>query len=115
MIQEKTFSHFWLYRLLPEKVVGYFELIRFEKPIGFLLLMWPCWFGLAYSNKSYNDLFYLYILFFLGSFLMRSAGCIINDIIDINIDKDVERTAQRPLVSKKVFGKNKLKWWLDTG
>ena len=36
MIQEKTFSHFWLYRLLPEKVVGYFELIRFEKPIGFL-------------------------------------------------------------------------------
>ena len=47
MKQEKTFSHFWLYRLLPEKIVSYLELIRFEKPTGFLLLVWPCWFCLA--------------------------------------------------------------------
>tara|TARA_Y100000590_G_scaffold22603_2_gene26061 strand:- start:6244 stop:7128 length:885 start_codon:yes stop_codon:yes gene_type:complete len=94
MIQEKTFSHFWLYRLLPEKVVGYFELIRFEKPIGFLLLMWPCWISLAILEVT-NIKWYL--IFFFGSFLMRSVGCIINDYFDRFIDQKVERTSSRPL------------------
>ncbi len=89
-------------KFIPKKFFYFLDLIRFNKPIGFLLLMWPCWFGLAYSNKSYNDLFYLYILFFLGSFLMRSAGCIINDLIDIKIDRKITRTYRRPLASKKI-------------
>ena len=89
-------------KFIPKNFFHFLDLIRFSKPIGFLLLMWPCWFGLAYSNKSYNDLFYLYILFFLGSFLMRSAGCIINDLIDIKIDSKITRTYRRPLPSKKI-------------
>ena len=67
-----------------------------------MLLMWPCWFGLAYSGKSFYNLIYLYFLFFLGSFLMRSAGCIINDLIDIKIDSQIKRTLNRPLASKKI-------------
>ena len=89
-------------KFIPIKIYYFLDLIRFNKPIGFFLLMWPCWFGLAYSNKYYYDLIYLYFLFFVGSFLMRSAGCIINDIIDIKIDRQVKRTCNRPLASKKI-------------
>ena len=89
-------------KFIPIKIIYFLDLIRFNKPIGFLLLMWPCWFGLAYSNIYYYDLIFLYFLFFIGSFLMRSAGCIINDIIDIKIDRQVKRTYSRPLASKKI-------------
>jgi len=87
---------------IPKKIYYFLDLIRFNKPIGFLLLMWPCYFGLAYSKTDYDDLIYLYFLFFLGSFLMRSAGCIINDLIDIKIDSKITRTYKRPLASKKI-------------
>ena len=87
---------------LPSKIKSLLDLIRFEKPTGFTLLMWPCWFGLACLSTNQLNLIKWYILFLIGAFLMRSAGCIINDIIDINIDKNVQRTSQRPLVSKKV-------------
>ena len=87
---------------IPKKFFYFLDLIRFNKPIGFMLLMWPCWFGLAYSGKSFYNLIYLYFLFFLGSFLMRSAGCIINDLIDIKIDSQIARTLNRPLASKKI-------------
>ena len=94
MKQNKFNSKFWLYNILPKKIVYCLELIRFEKPIGFLLLMWPCWFTLAlFSNNNIK----LYIFFFIGSFCMRSAGCIINDYIDRSIDKKVDRTSRRPL------------------
>ena len=89
-------------KFLPKKIFNFLHLIRFEKPIGFFLLMWPCWFALAYSNISFFDLNYLYFLFFLGSFLMRSAGCIINDIIDIKIDRQITRTVNRPLASNNI-------------
>ena len=94
MKQEKSFSQFRPYSLLPEKIVLYLQLIRFESPIGFFLLAWPCWFTLAMF--SITDI-KLYILFFLGSFFMRSAGCIINDYVDRYIDRSVERTSNRPL------------------
>ena len=87
---------------IPKKFFYFLDLIRFNKPIGFMLLMWPCWFGLAYSGKSFYNLIYLYFLFFLGSFLMRSAGCIINDLIDIKIDSQITRTFNRPLASKNI-------------
>ena len=81
------------------------ELIRLNKPIGFMLLFWPCIWGLtlAYDfNYGVERYFYYSLLYFSGSFLMRSAGCIANDIIDKNIDKQVERTKFRPVASEKV-------------
>ena len=83
----------------------FIELIRLKKPIGFLLLFWPCAWGLTlaydFSNDLNNYFFYL-SLFFLGSVLMRSAGCIVNDISDKEFDKKVERTKSRPIAANKV-------------
>ena len=83
----------------------FIELTRLNKPIGFMLLFWPCIWGLtiAYNfNSSFNNFLFYGILFLLGAMLMRSAGCIINDIVDRNIDKKVERTKNRPIASKKI-------------
>ena len=87
---------------IPSKIKSLLDLIRFNKPIGFTLLVWPCWFALA--SLPINSLKNLkwYFFFFIGAFLMRSAGCIINDLVDIKIDKNVERTSKRPLVIKSV-------------
>ena len=63
----------------------FIELIRLKKPIGFMLLFWPCAWGLtlAYDfSENINDYFFYLLLFFLGSVFMRSAGCIVNDILD---------------------------------
>ena len=83
----------------------FIELTRLNKPIGFMLLFWPCSWGLAYAYFFTQDLnlfiFYL-ILFFVGSILMRSAGCIFNDIVDRNYDRKVERTKTRPIASGKI-------------
>jgi len=87
---------------VPKKVLYLLDLIRFNQPIGFMLLMWPCWFALATISQNQIKLIPLYVYFIIGAFLMRSAGCIINDLIDINLDKKIRRTAKRPLTSKKV-------------
>ena len=83
----------------------FIELIRLKKPIGFMLLFWPCAWGLTlaydFSSNLKNYFFYL-ILFFLGSVLMRSAGCIVNDILDKEFDAKVFRTKNRPIASGKV-------------
>ncbi|MDC1184958.1 4-hydroxybenzoate octaprenyltransferase [Alphaproteobacteria bacterium] len=93
-------------KIFPEKIHNYFELIRLNKPIGFMLLLWPCWFSLANLEFSQQSLIIYYILFFIGSVIMRSAGCIINDLIDQDIDSKIERTASRPLASKKITNFN---------
>ena len=83
----------------------FIELTRLNKPIGFLLLFWPCSWGLAYAymNSQNTNLFtYYLILFFLGSLLMRSAGCIFNDIVDRDFDKKVKRTRERPIAAGKI-------------
>ena len=83
----------------------FIELARLKKPIGFMLLFWPCAWGLtlAYDfSNNLNDYFFYLILFFLGSILMRSAGCIVNDISDKEFDKKVERTKNRPIASNKI-------------
>jgi len=88
-----------------EKIKIFIDLTRINKPIGFLLLFWPCAWGLAlgYYLNHETDLFIKYLIFFFfGSVLMRSAGCIFNDIIDRNIDKKVERTKNRPIASGKI-------------
>jgi 4-hydroxybenzoate polyprenyltransferase and related prenyltransferases len=70
----------------------FIELTRFKKPIGYMLLFWPCAWGLTlgfdFSVETATYILYL-ILFLLGAILMRSAGCIVNDIIDRNFDKKV--------------------------
>ncbi len=81
------------------------ELTRLKKPIGFMLLFWPCAWGLtlAYDfSSNLNNYFFYLILFFLGSVLMRSAGCIVNDILDKEFDAKVFRTKNRPIASGKV-------------
>ena len=83
----------------------FIELTRLNKPIGYMLLFWPCSWGLAYAyyvNQNTEVLIYYLILFFLGAVLMRSAGCIVNDIIDKDFDKRVKRTKNRPIASKKI-------------
>ena len=87
----------------------FIELTRLNKPIGFMLLFWPCAWGLAFANSLNQniDLFIYYMfLFFLGSVLMRSAGCIFNDIVDKDFDKKVERTKSRPIASGVISVKN---------
>mgnify|MGYP003313455101 FL=1 len=86
----------------------FIELTRLNRPIGYMLLFWPCLWGLtiAYDFNSELEIFYFYsLLFLLGSMLMRSAGCIVNDIVDKNFDKKVKRTKNRPIASGKVSEK----------
>ncbi len=83
----------------------FIELTRLKKPIGYMLLFWPCVWGLtlAYNFSNNLDKYFLYLfLFFLGSVLMRSAGCIVNDIFDRKFDKKVFRTKDRPIASGKI-------------
>jgi len=88
-----------------EKFQIFIQLTRLNKPIGFLLLFWPCVWGLtlAYYFSGETNLYLKHmLLFFLGSVLMRSAGCIFNDIVDRDLDKKVQRTRERPIASGKV-------------
>ena len=83
----------------------FIELTRLNKPIGYMLLFWPCVWGLTlvYDFNSEINTYYKYLIFFLlGSILMRSAGCIINDITDKKFDQKVERTKNRPIASEKI-------------
>ena len=83
----------------------FIELTRLEKPIGYMLLFWPCAWGLtlAYDfSRNLNNYFFYLLLFFLGAVLMRSAGCIVNDILDKEFDKKVFRTKNRPIASGKI-------------
>ena len=76
-----------------------------KKPIGYMLLFWPCSWGLTLVydfSENLNTYFFYLILFFLGSVLMRSAGCIVNDILDKKFDKKVIRTKNRPIASGKI-------------
>ena len=88
-----------------KKIKIFIELTRLNKPIGFMLLFWPCTWGLtlAYHFDQEKILYFKYfILFFLGAILMRSAGCIVNDIVDRDLDKKVKRTKKRPIASKQI-------------
>ena len=87
----------------------FIDLTRLKKPIGYMLLFWPCAWGLtlAYDfSSNLNNYFFYLLLFFLGAVLMRSAGCIVNDILDKEFDKKVFRTKNRPIASGKISIKN---------
>ncbi|KGD86094.1 4-hydroxybenzoate octaprenyltransferase [Rhizobium sp. YS-1r] len=100
----------WVYRVLPRPAWPYAQLARWDRPIGWQLLMWPCFWSAALAANAAQDegmfslglfLFHL-ILFFIGAVAMRGAGCTYNDLVDHNIDMEVARTRSRPLPSGRV-------------
>ena len=86
------------------KIIALIKLIRLDKPIGALLLLWPTLWALWIASDGWPGITPL-LIFTLGTFLMRSAGCIVNDFADRNVDGFVERTASRPLVTGTVSNK----------
>ena len=105
-------SGHWVYRALPAWLWPYAQLARWDRPIGWQLLLWPCWWSAALAASAYarpeDSLLSLLplpstlILFLLGASAMRGAGCTYNDLVDQDIDNQVERTRSRPLPSGKV-------------
>lgn len=93
--------------MLQQKLNDYFQLLRLNKPIGILLLMWPTLWGLWAAADGMPDLHVL-VIFIAGTVLMRSAGCAINDFADKDIDLHVERTKNRPLTTGRVSSKEAL-------
>lgn len=91
-------------QLTKEKITAYIQLMRFDKPIGTLLLLWPTLWALFLSARGIPEISIL-IIFILGVILMRAAGCVINDYADRNIDNKVKRTSQRPLTTGKITEK----------
>jgi len=89
------------------KLALYFRLIRLDKPIGTVLLLWPTLCALWLAQQGLPD-WRLILIFTLGTFLMRSAGCAINDYADQDIDKFVKRTAERPITSGRISGREAL-------
>ena len=87
-----------------QRLYAYARLIRLDKPIGTLLLLWPTYWALWLSNEGMPP-FDLLVIFTLGTFLMRSAGCAINDYADRDFDRHVERTKNRPITSGQISGK----------
>uniref|UniRef100_A0A0K0DW14 4-hydroxybenzoate polyprenyltransferase, mitochondrial n=1 Tax=Strongyloides stercoralis TaxID=6248 RepID=A0A0K0DW14_STRER len=102
----KKFSASELVKKSPEPIQPYLYLMRLDKPIGTWLLYWPCTWSIALATPP-GDLpsLYMLTLFGTGSILMRSAGCVINDLWDKDFDKRVERTKNRPLASGRLTEK----------
>ena len=95
----------WVDRHAPSWVKPYARLARWDRPIGFWLLFWPCGFGLGLAAIAYPQNGYDWralILMFIGAVLMRGAGCTFNDIVDRDIDDKVARTRLRPIPSGQV-------------
>ncbi|MCK5897264.1 MAG: 4-hydroxybenzoate octaprenyltransferase, partial [Cocleimonas sp.] len=92
---------------LKQQFPYYLELIRFNRPIGTYLLLWPTLWALWFAAKGIPDLTIL-LIFSLGVFVMRSAGCAINDFADRHIDGHVKRTKNRPLATGKITAKEAL-------
>ncbi len=114
----------WVYRILPNSIWPYAQLARWDRPIGWWLLLWPCWWSLALavgngqetwrthlqahgigfqSNAvQFVELLIVCIPFLLGAVAMRGAGCTYNDIVDVDIDERVSRTTSRPIPSGRV-------------
>ena len=105
-------SGHWVYRLLPRSLWPYAQLARWDRPIGWWLLLWPCWWSSALAATAYarpgEPLATLLpeprhlVLFLIGAIAMRGAGCTYNDIVDFDIDSKVERTRSRPLPAGQV-------------
>tara|TARA_B100000965_G_scaffold399744_1_gene420287 strand:- start:755 stop:1660 length:906 start_codon:yes stop_codon:yes gene_type:complete len=95
-----------IFKIFPSFTHPYISLMRLDRPIGYLLLFYPISFSLVSNSIFDYHLLKYFILFFIGSIVMRSAGCVVNDILDINIDKKVDRTKFRPLSSSDMSVKS---------
>ncbi|MEM9106555.1 MAG: 4-hydroxybenzoate octaprenyltransferase [Pseudomonadota bacterium] len=103
-------SNNWVYRILPRWLWPYAQLARWDRPIGWQLLRWPCWWSvlLAANAQAHSAplqpgvIVWHLFLFVVGAIVMRGAGCTYNDLVDHEIDKGVERTRSRPLPSGRV-------------
>jgi 4-hydroxybenzoate polyprenyltransferase len=105
-------SGHWVYKVMPRAVWPYAQLARWDRPIGWELLLWPCWWSAALAASAYarpgDTLVSLLptlptlLLFLVGAVAMRGAGCTYNDLVDEGIDNQVERTRSRPLPSGQV-------------
>jgi len=93
--------------IIGNQLINYAKLMRLDKPIGILLLLWPTLWGLWFAAKGLPDMTIL-VIFIIGTLLMRSAGCIINDYADQKIDSQVERTKGRPMATGVVSAKEAL-------
>ncbi len=94
----------WVDRFAPAPLRPWLRLMRADRPIGVWLLLWPCWWSVALSSRAL-DIFpnpFLLLVFAIGAFAMRSAGCIYNDILDRDIDAKVARTQARPLANGQI-------------
>lgn len=101
----------WVDRYAPDWLKPYARLARWDRPIGFQLLFWPCAWGLAlaavaYPAQGFN--WWAAVLMFIGAVLMRGAGCTFNDIVDRDIDMKVARTRSRPIPSGAVTARDAL-------
>ena len=96
----------WVEQRLPQNFVAYAQLMRLDRPIGWWLLLLPCWWGLLLgqiaSGMNVRILIWHGLLFLAGAIVMRGAGCTLNDIADQNFDAKVARTKQRPIASGRV-------------
>lgn len=97
-----------------QQITPYLALMRFDKPIGWLLLMWPTLIALWVASEG-KPAAHLFWVFGLGVIVMRSAGCVINDIADRNIDPLVERTQSRPLAAGDVSVRNAILLFVGLG
>ncbi|HXQ67889.1 MAG TPA: UbiA family prenyltransferase, partial [Alphaproteobacteria bacterium] len=95
------YSGNWIDRWLSAPARPYARLMRLDRPIGTWLLLFPCWWSLAFAWEGWHDLVY-FVLFALGALIMRGAGCTWNDITDREYDGRVARTRTRPLPSGQV-------------
>jgi len=105
----------WILRLLPAGMRPYGRLARWDRPIGIWLLLFPCWWALAFSAPLSREhgagaLAWLMLLFAIGALAMRSAGCTWNDLLDRDVDAHVERTRNRPLPAGEVTTRQALAW-----
>lgn len=95
----------WVARLLPSRLLPYAQLMRLDRPIGWWLLLLPCWWGLLLAQVWRGDSqpnWFFAALFVAGAIVMRGAGCVGNDIVDRDIDAKVARTRSRPIPSGQV-------------
>ncbi len=92
----------WIDRRVPAAARPYLRLARLDRPIGTWLLVFPCWWSIAMAAPPWPDMVWLMVLFGVGAILMRGAGCTINDILDRDLDRQVERTTVRPIPSGQV-------------
>lgn len=105
----------FVHRFFPQSLWPYAQLARWERPIGWWLLLWPCWWSLLLAAQGHNPdwqkiIIYL-LLFILGAIVMRGAGCTYNDLVDHDIDEKIERTNSRPLPSGRV-SRGHAKWFM---